>query len=298
MRRLGLGLLVIAAVSCRERLPVASSTIANADLATEQPQRTIFFHWGTTEANAQLLSAGGFRGSSPHFNELNTAPPAAVNAGVMQLVQQWFEAGGRSDALGPGVYIASTPNATAGYGRDLLVVRVKDRQGAPIAPGYMAPNHNQAPTTTDLYTRYTNASTYAWYSISRAPTSEELVTIAPPSREDAPQFWQEHIGADRPAVLWSLVGVLMVLEMHATPPDSSPFLNRTRSAKIFLERVAFDEGYAYILAALRAADVTPTETEYLARIVTSYQRLLPSTDSRVVALTEAMQAAHIAAPSP
>jgi hypothetical protein len=90
---------------------------------------TMFFHWGTTDANRDLLTAASY--PTPNGHEQQAAPEDAkgwINPPLINLTRRWYSG---MDAEGPGLYISNNPFDSSGYGPDLLVV-TRAPQGASL----------------------------------------------------------------------------------------------------------------------------------------------------------------------
>lgn len=282
--------------SCRASNLGAAALTSETETAT---MPTLFFHWGSPGSNAALLRAGGYSSSGDHFYDWSTSPQASVNGSVIQLVNRWYEEGGRRDSVGPGVYLASSLGSSQEYGSDLLVFRINDQHGAPLRPLDTTrwPAEGRAPASAGdiaaaapLFALFRGTSYLDyWYVLFRQPRSAagEIVSFSPPRTEDAPRLWAEQRRImGREALLLSLYKTVWILSRGRVDPDTPQGVDaismKTKSSTLLLERLIFDEAYNFILDALKATDLSDDEQAALDRIVRGFQILLPANDPRVV----------------
>lgn len=192
---------VLGLESCRPRSGNSAVASNEATAGSDQGTATVFFHWGRGDANGSLLSATGYPAAAPHADQSidQAGEHVEIRDGLIKLTRNWFEAGGRQDLAGPGLYLSNNPFDSMEYGPDLLVavrtnpagnvpplqdivsgVALKDRTTAAIARG--------ADGDLPLMSYYTST----WAVAVRAPHAGDPfgLVIGPPRKEDAAAWWK------------------------------------------------------------------------------------------------------------
>lgn len=245
-------------------------------------ERTIFFHWGTPKANADLLNAANYSfNGHAHTEDLRTSPAAWINEPLLGVVRSWS----RGDAAGPGIYVSANPFDSSSYGNDLLVFNIKKSNGSPLSiPSAFNDQYNvrgkvdSAQRSNDysglpLIWAYQGGGgrgfANGWHVIYRPPFQGENInaTFGPPSAEDVVNWWNVMKNAPRHLVMLRLAMLSELIDNH---------YGTTPATTAFLHRLLFDHGYEYLKTLKSSKDLISQEKTCAGQVLAAFQKFIPN----------------------
>jgi hypothetical protein len=220
-----------------------------------------------------------------------------MNDAVFDQARKWYEGAGQPDVAGPGFYMSADPMDSRGFGTDLLIVEVRNKEAfgygdqVSVKKKADAALYRREFDGLPLVTRYNNT----WHVVHRPPTAEEAKQV---------QFVFRRPNAGDVDAIWDQVG--QPLEPNDPKPDAAEvrklrmqMLGRmardvvgdltknpsTRNSEILQHRILFDKA-AELLRELPAEYLKPDEKENQGRyhtpfedfadVMHAYQKILPA----------------------
>ena len=238
------------------------------------PNQELYFHWGSKQGNRVLLENSGYvfpKEGSTAKEELATSVPLA-QATIDERVRAYQDAGGGSTSMaGPGIYISREMN-TAGYGSDLMLVEIIDRNSIPlqteifdtntlvrIAEGLKNGPEAERPPVVARYT-------WTFSVVARAPGPEDKIGVhlSLPGDIQLQKFWNYRLAKSTKIQMLNLISSFsLILNKEMTPP-----------AKAFINGLVFTYGIPYLLT-LDPKKISPSSREFFMKTIMASQLAIP-----------------------